>query len=163
MPIAPTGLYWASTALVFCPWHGRVWKGCAPLEYGREPGHWQMGWTFYEQLCHRKADQGSSWFVSEWSGWCVLSVLCLSVGSVLVTVLWLTGGPSSCLQFLSDVWLEKKTLKLSFLTWPWWEQDRNNTSVVFLYFYSDYFTLAWQDGAGASRWGLSAREVAPVK
>lgn len=185
----PAGVYrmsWSLTlalgmspSIPVCPLHQLVCTGQALLWFsvrgmagcGRAVPHWNTagsldtdkwdGRSVNSCVIEKQIKEVLGLCQSEVGG--VFCLSSLSVGSVLVTVLRLTGGPSSCLQFLSDVWLQKKTLKLSFLTWPWWEQDRNNTSVVFLYFYSDYFTLAWQDGAGASRWGLSAREVAPVK
>lgn len=130
----PAGVYRMSWSLTLalgmspytplCPLHQLVCTGQALLCFsvhamascGTGPGAWlwHTGWMLCEQWYHRTADHGRSWFVSEGSGWCVLRVLCLSVGSVLVTPLWLPGGPSSCLQFLSKVWLQRKTLKLSF-------------------------------------------------
>lgn len=61
-------------ALVFCLWHGKLWKGCAPLEWGElDTDRWD---GFSAGLCHSKANHGSC--QSEEGVFCLCSV-CLRV------------------------------------------------------------------------------------
>lgn len=136
----PAGVYrmsWSLTlalgmspSIPVCPLHQLVCTGQALLWFsvrgmagcGRAVPHWNTagsldtdkwdGRSVNSCVIEKQIKEVLGLCQSEVGG--VFCLSSLSVGSVLVTVLQLTGGPSSCLQFLSDVRLQKKNPEIVF-------------------------------------------------